>query len=288
LDVARCRQVFNHDEPDWIAFTAADAKWVSFTVDPRLVSTFGELGSIRCARFKTGTADGSAQLLEQRVCEWMNRAESLLHEWVVRAILQSEKRAARFRSLGRGWIFIQLSSNGVRHAGGKALDASEHRTRFKWWFEGVERMVRNRSAEFTTSINLPADEVDKWLYGYSLNSELVFAVRGFAPRSATMSRCKMNEGFCKGHVWSSTEQVYDEVRAPFLSEETREQMAIKHERERERRRAKKERQKVNKRTEKEREKEEREETERREASTAFDALLEELKLEEKETHLEAS
>jgi hypothetical protein len=82
--------------------------------------------------------------------------------------------------------------------------------------------------------------------------------------------------------------VYDEVRAPFLSEETREQMAIKHERERERRRAKKERQKVNKRTEKEREKEEREETERREASTAFDALLEELKLEEKETHLEAS
>jgi hypothetical protein len=64
------------------------------------------------------------------------RAESLLHEWVVRAILQSEKRAARFRSLGRGWIFIQLSSNGVRHAGGKALDASEHRTRFKWWFEG--------------------------------------------------------------------------------------------------------------------------------------------------------
>ena len=63
----------------------------------------------------------------------------------------TESRSALFRSLGRGWIWIQLSSSGVGRRG--ALEAlrpsagredksklpEEQRTRFKWWFENLSR-----------------------------------------------------------------------------------------------------------------------------------------------------
>ena len=182
LDVARCKQIFNNDpEPSWIAFTPVEAKWINFSVDPRMSSVFDELAKLREER-------GPEQ--QELIVDWMCRAETVLHEWIVRAIVQSEKRAACFRSLGRGWIFIQLSSHGERLNKGIAMEALNHRTRFKWWFEGVERIVRNRSSEFHTTLNLPAGEVDKWLYGgYQINAEIVFVLRGMAPR-ATMSRRK--------------------------------------------------------------------------------------------------
>ena len=40
---------------------------------------------------------------EKLLEEWIYKAEQYLHVWIVRGILTSEKRAAHFRALGRGW-----------------------------------------------------------------------------------------------------------------------------------------------------------------------------------------
>ena len=276
LDVARCKQIFNNDpEPSWIAFTPVEAKWINFSVDPRMSSVFDELAKLREER-------GPEQ--QELIVDWMCRAETVLHEWIVRAIVQSEKRAACFRSLGRGWIFIQLSSHGERLNKGIAMEALNHRTRFKWWFEGVERIVRNRSSEFHTTLNLPAGEVDKWLYGYQINAEIVFVLRGMAPAHATMSRRKWRADYYKQHIWASNDQIERELEMPILDEDQRQALATKAERERDKRKAKRERQKQRKQEaagqDREAQRQEEEAAEAREATDAFDSLLQELKMEE--------
>ena len=288
LDVARCKQIFTHDpnDPNWISFTPADAKWVPFSVDPRMKAVFEEVGQLREER-------GPEQ--EKLMIDWMCRAETVVHEWVCRAVVQSEKRAACFRSLGRGWIFMQLSSHGERNNRGVAMDHLNHRTRFKWWFEGVERIVRNRTPEFHTTLNLPDGEVEKWLYGYQINSEIVFVLRGMAPGRATMSRRKWRADYHKQHIWASNDQIEKELNEGIMIEEERQALAAKVDKEREKRKAKRERQKAKKKEASGvsgeallRQEEERQEAEAREATDAFDSLLQELKMEEKQLQDEAA
>ena len=208
LDIARCKQVFNQDpDPSWIAFTAAEAQWVPFSVDPRMMRVFRE------------KAPGTEGETEETMMDWICRTETVLHEWIVSAILQSAKRAVCFRSLGRGWIFIQLSSSGERlGANSPRLEQVYKRTRFKWWFEGTERIMRNRSSEFSTSLQLPEDEVDKWLYGYQINSEIVFVTRGMAPSRSNMSRRKLRAEYWKEHIWASSDEIEKEVRLRMCKE----------------------------------------------------------------------
>lgn len=105
LDVAQAKQIVarDPDNPNWIAFTCAEAQWVPLSVDAEMSQHF----AAREAVIETAKAQGND---EKIVEEWVGKAEQYLHTWVVRGILTSEKRAAHFRALGRGWVFIQLSS----------------------------------------------------------------------------------------------------------------------------------------------------------------------------------
>jgi len=228
-----------------------------------------------------GYEDGSHPELE-RLVDWTNRAESVLQEWAVHSIVETEKRAACFRALGRGWIFMQLSSAGSRSSIKKTVD---NRTRFKWWFEGVERILRNRWSEFAT-MGLKDEDVDKWTMGYKPNVEIMFIMRGITTGRASMGVQRWNAKYCKEHNWASTPEIESEMQKDDLSEDERQAYADKVRRDREkaaRKRAKAKARKKQASSEKEQEgnegdgmtKAEREQGEQ--AQGEFENLLAELK-----------
>ena len=226
------------DDPNWISFTPGEAPWIPFTVDKNMSNVYGELNGLR----QSGDHDA--------MMDWMQRAETVLHEWVVRAIVQSEKRAACFRALGRGWIFLQLSSAGSRanaHMTGTARQASalDRRTRFKWWFEGIDRILRNRRDEFPR-MSLKEEDVPTWTTGYVPNAELIFVVRGMHPGSMTISRRKWRANFHREHVWASSSEVQADVEEPEMTPEERTALAKKAADKAAKKKAKRARQKQNK------------------------------------------
>lgn len=93
-------------------------------------------------------------------------------------------------------------------------------TRFKWWFEGVERILRNRQDEFGT-MRLAAEDVAKWTSGYVQGAELIFIIRGMVTEFSMMARVKLRSDYHREHVWASTAEVQQFVDAPMLTEEER-------------------------------------------------------------------
>ena len=169
------------DDPSWISFSSAEAPWTSMSVNPEMKKVFDEMEAV----FETSKALGDKEMAN----EWMDRAEGLLLAWILKGITRSEKRAAQFRSLGRGWIFVQLSTLGINKMPSFRLTNS--RTSFKWWFEGVPRVLRNRHDDFAQYFPDITDEVSKWTSGYDHRAELVFVVRGFYPGKSVISRRKV-------------------------------------------------------------------------------------------------
>lgn len=164
----------------------------------------------------------------------MERAESLLLSWIVKGFTLSAKRAAQFRSLGRGWTFVQLSMNHTLHGKAKTSErlrkaGTGNRTRFKWWFEGVPRVLRNRQSEFKTMHPDITQEVNKWTVGYVHGAELVFVVRGFSPGGQLISRRKWRENCVHAGVWAPNKELQEALEAPQLTEEERGEQAKKAE-----------------------------------------------------------
>ncbi|CAK9010338.1 Uncharacterized protein SCF082_LOCUS10634 [Durusdinium trenchii] len=116
---------------------------------------------------------------EEMVNAWIDDAMSVLFHWISKQIIVTESRAALFRSLGRGWIWIQLSSSGVGREDKSKLP-EEQRTRFKWWFENLSRVLRNRQHDIQ-KLKLKGDMLKKYTTGYMPMSELVFLIYGIAP-----------------------------------------------------------------------------------------------------------
>ena len=169
----------------------------------------------------------------------------MLHTWVTRGILASEKRAAHFRALGRGWIFLQLSSqSGTKgsHWHGSHITTKKI-TRFKWWFEGTERILRNRQDEFP-AMRIGPEEVARWTSGYVHGAELVFALRGIIATVTLMARVKLRADYHREHVWAATDDIQRAVEAPMLTEDERQAMTKKAEALAAKKRAKRERQKA--------------------------------------------
>lgn len=108
-DCAQAKQIVarDPDDPHWIAFTIAEAAWIPILVDAKMTEHF--------AAQEVAIDSGKEDLKVAE--EWVSKAEQHLHTWVVRGILRSEKRAAHFRALGRGWIFIQLSAQKATSGG---------------------------------------------------------------------------------------------------------------------------------------------------------------------------
>jgi len=276
LDVATHRQIVSHDPHDanWIAFTAAEAPWVPMSVDPAMQRHFAARESII----------GLASKQDAKVLhEWITKSEEHVHTWVVRGILESEKRAAHFRALGRGWIFVQLSSQQGVHTGKHdSTHPARKITRFKWWFEGVERVLRNRQDEFP-AMRIAPDEVSKWTTGYVHGAELIFVLRGMVATVSLMARVKLRADYHREHVWASTDEVQQAVEAREPTDAERVALAKKAEALAAKKKAKRERQRARKAEEVaargvELELSERERAEGEKAATAFEELLAEMKM----------
>jgi hypothetical protein len=272
-DVAKEKSVVSTDpdDPHWIAFTSGEAAWAPCPSQ----DIFDQYPSIvKAGDLEAGTA-------------WVSEAEEVLLIWIVRRITQSEKRAAQFRSLGRGWIFVQVS---IPHSHSKATAQRGLRgtSRFKWWFEGVPRVMRNRQDEFAKFSPKMAHEVNKWTVGYDHSAELVFVVRGFTPGIATISRRRWTADHYMERVWAPNEEMHAAVERPMLTEEEREVHAKKAEAKAAAKKAKRERQKKKKAEASVESAEQREEQlarEREEGKAASD-LFEETLRELKEQQLE--
>lgn len=129
-DVERLKNVMSSC-PDWINFTSLEAPWMAFSSNKLLSAAIAEEGAC-CKTLESAEA-------------WVKRVEILLHNAIIDSMLGTQglrevvrgrdseddlgRRAALFRSLGRGWILIQVSRKSRK---------------WKWWFENVDRVLRNR------------------------------------------------------------------------------------------------------------------------------------------------
>jgi hypothetical protein len=118
----------------WLSFSLARAPWLSFSIDRAI---------------DTALDDSYVGGSDEVVARWMHRAESSVIYWIINKIIEVEGRAELFRSLGRGWIFILLR---------------RPQRKFKWWFEGVNRVLRNHQSDIS-ALNLPEGGLEKYTQG---------------------------------------------------------------------------------------------------------------------------
>ena len=146
-EIAAMEQILGND-PGWLAFSISTAKWVPFSVDPEMQRAFADTSYI-------GSND-------ETVARWMHRAETSVIHHIIHRIIEREKRADLFRALGRGWVFILLVRN---------------QKKFKWWFEGVDRVLRNHQFDIMC-LKLEEEGIEKYTRGYMCQSEIVCMMKG--------------------------------------------------------------------------------------------------------------
>jgi len=273
LDVHEAKRIVANDpdNPNWIAFTSAEAPWVPVSVDPEMASTLAEREDQILACKGVFNEDNF-----ERMGIYVARAEQVFHVWILRGILMSERRAAHFRSLGRGWIFVQLSAQRGKYGHGHdPSDAYKKITRFKWWFEGVERILRNRRGEFP-NIPLKEEDVPTWTRGYVHGAEIIFLIRGLVLGASAMARVRLSPDYHREHMWASNDELRRIADEDQLAEGDRMAYATRAEVQVSKRKAKRERQRTNRLAAQELQAEDREAEEQREgeqARQAFDNLL---------------
>tara|TARA_B100000780_G_scaffold238904_1_gene180478 strand:+ start:553 stop:786 length:234 start_codon:yes stop_codon:yes gene_type:complete len=62
--------------------------------------------------------------------------------------------------------------------------------RFKWWFEGVDRVLRNHQFDIMC-LKLEDEGIEKYTRGYMCQSEIVFMMKGLVPHSNCPIICIM-------------------------------------------------------------------------------------------------
>lgn len=142
---------------------------------------------------------------------------------------------------------MQLSSSGTRRNAKpeEHFRKFESTSRFKWWFENVDRILRSRQHEIRENMGIADDEIDKWTHGYDILSELVFAFKGMSLGSTQLSIMKWRADFSRQHVWAGSEAVQEALHTPQMTEEERAAHAEKvRERKAQKRRAQKAKRKV--------------------------------------------
>lgn len=224
-DIHRLKEIMRPD-PDWIAFSSTEARWINFNTQMRAV--FGRSRSCRCD--------------EDMVNAWIDDAMSVLFHWISKQIIMTESRSALFRSLGRGWIWIQLSSSGVGREDKSKLP-EEQRTRFKWWFENLSRVLRNRQHDIQ-KLKLKGDMLKKYTTGYMPMSELVFLIYGIAPAMPIIGIQKWSPHYKEVDRWATDDIVKRAVEKPLASEAERREYAAHVEQQKTRKQRQRERQKL--------------------------------------------
>ena len=254
-DISRCERLLAQaDDSGWLAFSSRQARWVPFSI---------------ATEIRTAFADSSGRCLDQeKLTQWMRSAESSLINWIFLQLMAKPNRAALYRSLGRGWIFIHV------------LRA---RNQFRWWFESIERVMRkHRDVIEHLRLDEPpaqADQInllEKYTIGYMVEAEAVVLVNGIVPKafSPQISIMRIMPDYRDRAAWGL--EVQDHVAAENPTDEQRQQYA-KTVHAREKARAKRQRAKARK---KEKHQEQAMSREARlQNCSAFEDLLNELKLE---------
>ena len=191
-EIAAMEQILGND-PGWLAFSISTAKWVPFSVDPEMQRAFADTSYI-------GSND-------ETVARWMHRAETSVIHHIIHRIIEREKRADLFRALGRGWVFILLVRN---------------QKKFKWWFEGVDRVLRNHQFDIMC-LKLEEEGIEKYTRGYMCQSEIVFMMKGLVPHSNCPIICimKMAHDFIHKKKWGASDEVQRAVMTPLPSDAER-------------------------------------------------------------------
>jgi len=264
-DIARLSEVVSSDSV-WIAFCSADARWIQFTSEMRHV-------------FLSLNAENGKEHVEQ----WLDHASSVMSTWIANQIVATAARASHFRSLGRGWIWIQLSSGGARQPDVTRRSMAS-RTRFKWWFENVDRVLRNRHEDLKLLDfigDVKGDLLEKYISGYMPLSEFVFVIKGFAADGRpTIGIQKWAADYRRLGNWvNDNEAVVAAVAKPMATDAERHQHAVNLER----RKARKQRQRERQKLKKQEEKDKVAEKSKKQYQDEFESLLARLKLEEQAT-----
>ena len=211
-EIAAMEQILGND-PGWLAFSISTAKWVPFSVDPEMQRAFADTSYI-------GSND-------ETVARWMHRAETSVIHHIIHRIIEREKRADLFRALGRGWVFILLVRN---------------QKKFKWWFEGVDRVLRNHQFDIMC-LKLEEEGIEKYTRGYMCQSEIVFMMKGLVPHSNCPIICimKMAHDFIHKKKWGASDEVQRAVMTPLPSDAERHAHAQRAQERKQRRQRAKER-----------------------------------------------
>jgi hypothetical protein len=175
-----------------------------------------------------------------KATEWIRTFESAVHELVIRRAFldyppdEAAARCAAYRSLGRGWFMVQLMVN---------------QKKFKFWFENIERIERNRLGELDR-LNL-GETLTHFLRGFVCHCEVVFMIRGIVhPENSrtsvppSVSIKKWDPSYHLKEVWSSNEWLQKQMNTPVPTDEERMQHAATTERNRRKREKQKQKKKV--------------------------------------------
>ena len=171
-EMARCKATMGTD-CEWIAFSPHTAHWLPISIDPTIKSVYSTVP-------KDYKPDG--------ISGWVSAAGSCLHNYIMNQIVESAKRAACFRALGRGWIFTQLSSGGGsrgRHGQADYHERYHNRSRFRWWFETVHCVANTRQDEIAQFEYIDGLDANWYLHGTDAEKEQVFMQGGARPHSTS-------------------------------------------------------------------------------------------------------
>lgn len=277
VEIGRLNSIVTSD-PGWIAFSASEAKWVNFVPEMRQVFN----------NYPHGT---SSLLLVER---WLDESVEVLSTWISRQIIKTESRAAQFRALGRGWIMVQLSSAGARIDYNSSKLIQEQRTRFKWWFENIDRILRNRQTEIERmQFNTSDEKLEKYTIGYMPMSEFVFLVNGLCPARGAKNLDPQGRPVISIQKWcsnyrdldrwaASDELVREAVKKPEATDEERHQHAAAVQQQKSRKQRQKEKQKLKKQQERAAQAMQEEQEKRASSVDEFQKLIAAYKAEEQE------
>jgi len=104
----------------------------------------------------------------------MKNAEAAVLKWVMEELMARLNRAALYRSLGRGWLFVHLL---------------RPKKQFRFWFESVQRVLRNhRDVIDYLKLDAPAEAgeitlLEKYTRGYVMEAEAVCLMNGIVPKA---------------------------------------------------------------------------------------------------------
>lgn len=186
-------------DPGWMTFSLSTSPWVPFSADSEIHNAFA-------------TQDWALRSSDEETKRWAHRAETSIIHWIIHRIIGGENRSNLFRALGRGWIFIFINRN---------------QNKFRWWFESVQRVLRNHQADLNT-LRFNDALIEKYTSGYNCQCEVVFVLKGLIPTCPPLiTIMKIADNFVDKAKWAPTAELQRSVASPYPTDAERHAHALR-------------------------------------------------------------